>query len=266
MIRNAVLALEDGSVYRGHAFGAVRTVVGEAVFNTSMTGYQEILTDPSYSRQIVTMTVPQIGNYGVNEEDLESSGPKAYGFVVRELSPIVSNWRATTDLSSYLKKHGIPGIEGVDTRAITKRLRSAGVMKACISTEAITDEEAVKRAREWKGFEGVDFVKEVTCAKAHAFKESDAVCAPFAVPGTHLNRVKKDRKVYKLAAYDFGAKTSIFKKLQHSGFEVHIFPATTPAKELLAISPDAVFLSKRPRRSRRPRLRAQECERADRHG
>ncbi len=246
MTRHAVLALEDGSVFRGRAFGAVKTVVGEAVFNTSMTGYQEILTDPSYSGQIVTMTATQIGNYGVNEEDIESTGPKAYGFVVRELSPIVSNWRATTDLSTYLEKHGIPGIEGVDTRAITKKLRSAGVMKACISTENITDEEAVKRAREWKGFEGVDFVKEVTCGKAHAFKVADVDAAPFAVPGTHLNRFKQDRKVYKLAAYDFGAKTSIFKKLQHTGFEVHVFPATAPAAELIAIQPDAFFLSNGP--------------------
>jgi len=246
MTRNAVLALEDGSVYRGRAFGAVKTVVGESVFNTSMTGYQEILTDPSYSGQIVTMTATQIGNYGVNEEDIESSGPKAWGFVVRELSPIVSNWRATTDLSTYLKKHGIPGIEGVDTRAITKKLRSSGVMKACLSTEDITDEEAVKRAREWKGFAGVDFVKEVTCKKSSEFKDTDENCAPFAVPGTHLNRFKKDRKVYKLAAYDFGAKTSIFKKLRHVGFDVHVFPATAPAKDLLAIAPDAVFLSNGP--------------------
>ena len=128
MAHTAILALEDGTVFRGRAFGATKTVVGESVFNTSMSGYQEILTDPSYFGQIVTMTAPMIGNYGVNEDDMESSGPKAAGFVVRELSPLVSNWRATTDLGSWLAKHGIPGIEGIDTRTLTKKLRVAGVM------------------------------------------------------------------------------------------------------------------------------------------
>ena len=149
MNRPAVLALEDGTILRGRAFGASATLCGEVVFNTSMTGYQEILTDPSYFGQIVTMTTPQIGNYGVNEDDFESARPHVAGFVVRDLSPIVSNWRATTDLSSWLAKYGIPGIEGVDTRSLTKKLRSAGVMKACLSTEGISDEEALKRARAW---------------------------------------------------------------------------------------------------------------------
>ncbi|MEY3852974.1 MAG: hypothetical protein RI910_1954, partial [Verrucomicrobiota bacterium] len=139
MNRPAVLALEDGTILRGRAFGASATLCGEVVFNTSMTGYQEILTDPSYFGQIVTMTTPQIGNYGVNEDDFESARPHVAGFVVRDLSPIVSNWRATTDLSTWLAKYGIPGIDGVDTRSLTKKLRSAGVMKACLSTEGITD-------------------------------------------------------------------------------------------------------------------------------
>ena len=145
--RNAVLALEDGSLFRGFAFGAKTTVTGEAVFNTGMTGYQETLTDPSYFGQIVTMTTPQIGNYGVNLDDEESDGPKVAGFVVRDLSPVVSNWRATGNLSEYLEKHGIPGIEGIDTRAVTKKLRVHGALKACLSTEELSDEEALGRAK-----------------------------------------------------------------------------------------------------------------------
>ena len=163
-IRNAVLALEDGSIFRGFSFGASTTVVGEAVFNTGMTGYQETLTAPSYFGQIVTMTAPQIGNYGINHEDEESDGPKVAGFVGRELSPVVSNWRANESLDGYLKKHSIPGIEGVDTRAITKRIRVHGALKACLSTEGLSDEQAMERAKQWTGIEGQDFVKEVTCA------------------------------------------------------------------------------------------------------
>jgi len=246
MAHTAILALEDGTVYRGRAFGAAKTVVGEAVFNTSMSGYQEILTDPSYFGQIVTMTAPMIGNYGVNEEDLESDGPKAAGFVVRELSPIVSSWRATTDLGSWLAKAGIPGIEGVDTRALTKKLRVVGVMKACLSTEDITDAEAVRRAKEWKGLVGVDFVKEVTCKAPYRLAEKRADDGLFTVPGTTLYKAKTGRTVYKVAAYDFGAKTSIFRRLRHAGFDVHVFPATTPAADVRKIKPDAVFLSNGP--------------------
>jgi len=246
MAHTAILALEDGTVYRGKAFGAAKTVVGEAVFNTSMSGYQEILTDPSYFGQIVTMTAPMIGNYGVNEEDLESDGPKAAGFVVRELSPVVSSWRATTDLGSWLAKAGIPGIEGVDTRALTKKLRVVGVMKACLSTEDITDAEAVRRAKEWKGLVGVDFVKEVTCKAPYRLAEKRADDGLFTVPGTTLYKAKAGRTVYKVAAYDYGAKTSIFRRLRHAGFDVHVFPATTPAAEVRKIKPDAVFLSNGP--------------------
>jgi carbamoyl-phosphate synthase small subunit len=246
MAHSAILALEDGSVFRGRAFGARKTVVGEAVFNTSMSGYQEILTDPSYFGQIVAMTAPQIGNYGVNEEDLESDGPKAAGFVVRELSPVVSNWRATSDLGSWLAKHGIPGIEGIDTRALTKKLRVRGVMKACLSTEGLSDEEAVRRAKEWPGLVGVDFVKEVTCKAPYRLDEKRPDDGLFTVPGTTLYKSKAGRRVYKVAAFDFGAKTSIFRRLRHAGFDVHVFPATTPAAEIRKIKPDAVFLSNGP--------------------
>ena len=172
--RNAVLALEDGSVFRGFAFGAECTVVGEGVFNTGMTGYQETLTDPSYFGQIVTMTSPQIGNYGTNLNDEESKGPKVAGFVVRDLSPVTSNWRSTDSLSDYLQKNGIPGIEGVDTRAITKKLRTAGSLKSCLSTEGISDEEAVKRAQQSESIVGQDYVKEVTCSESFVF-DADGV-------------------------------------------------------------------------------------------
>ena len=246
MTRHAVLALEDGTILRGRAFGATATLCGEAVFNTSLTGYQEILTDPSYFGQIVTMTAPQIGNYGVNEEDLESARPHVAGFVVRELSPIVSNWRATTDLSTWLAKYGIPGIEGVDTRSLTKKLRSAGVMKACLSTEGIGDEEALKRARAWTGTVGADFVKDVTCKAPYHFNATAGDCEAFTVPGTHLNKPKARARKYRIAAYDFGAKTSIFRRLVASGFDVHVFPARTPASEIRAFNPDGVFLSNGP--------------------
>ena len=246
MTRHAVLALEDGTILRGRAFGAEATLCGEVVFNTSMTGYQEILTDPSYFGQIVTMTAPQIGNYGVNEEDLESARPHVAGFVVRELSPIVSNWRATTDLSTWLKKYGIPGIEGLDTRSLTKKLRSAGVMKACLSTEGLSDEEALKRARAWTGTVGADFVKEVTCEAAYNYNATAGDCAAFTVTGTNLNKPKNRPVRYRIAAYDFGAKTSIFRRLVASGFDVQVFPATTPASVIRAYNPDGVFLSNGP--------------------
>src|SRR5438876_2578970 len=158
----AILALEDGTVYHGEAFGARATACGEVCFNTSMTGYQEILTDPSYKGQIVAMTYPLIGNYGVNGQDVESWRPHLAGFVVRELSPVVSSWRADFALAEYLEKYAIPGLEGVDTRALTKRLRVRGALKSVISTEEISAGEATERARAWQGLLGVDYVKEVT--------------------------------------------------------------------------------------------------------
>src|ERR1051325_4598715 len=147
----AILALEDGSVYHGTGFGARATACGEVCFNTSMTGYQEILTDPSYKGQIVTMTYPFIGNYGVNNQDVESWRPHVAGFVIRELSPVVSNWRADFSLAEFLEKNGIPGIQGLDTRALTKKLRVRGALKGFISTEKISDEEAVAQAQAWEG-------------------------------------------------------------------------------------------------------------------
>jgi len=244
--RSGVLALEDGSVFRGVAYGAEKTVVGEAVFNTSMTGYQEILTDPSYYGQIITMTAPMIGNYGVNRQDNEANKPMCSGFVVRELSPIASNWRSTNTLDDYLKEYGIPGLEGVDTRAITKKLRVSGAMKACLSTEDISDEEAVRRAKEWVGIVGADYVKEVTCSEKFIYAPDESEEWPYNPVGSDIRAKKIDKKVYRIAALDFGAKKSIFRELAYNGFEVHVFPATASVEEIEAIDPQGVFLSNGP--------------------
>jgi carbamoyl-phosphate synthase small subunit len=247
-IRTGLIAFEDGTVFRGRAFGAVATNVGEACFNTSMTGYQEILTDPSYFSQIVTMTAVQIGNYGICPDDLESDGPKVKGFVVRELSPVASNWRSNISIQDYLEEAGVPGIEGVDTRAITKKLRVSGALKACITTEEITEEEAIKRAKEFGGLIGVDFVKEVTAKESYRWDPEMKESTPFTVVGTdlRLNDDKNEKPRFKVAALDFGGKLSIYRKLQHHGFDVHVFPAITTAAEIKAFKPDAVFLSNGP--------------------
>jgi len=241
-----IIAFEDGTVFRGRAFGAEATNVGEACFNTSMTGYQEILTDPSYFSQIVTMTAVQIGNYGINAEDVESDGPKVKGFIVREVSPVTSNWRSNQSVQDYLAEAGIPGVEGVDTRAITKKLRETGALNACISTEGLTDEEAIAKAKSFGGLVGVDFVKEVTAKEAYAWDPEMKESTPFTVVGTDLQGEQAEKKRYKVAALDFGAKYSIYRKLQHHGFDVHVFPATTSASEIKDFGPDGVFLSNGP--------------------
>lgn len=243
----AVLALEDGSVFVGKAFGARRTVVGEAVFNTSMTGYQEILTDPSYFGQIITMTTPQIGNYGICPEDVESDRPKAFGFVVRELSPIASNWRSRQTLGDYLAENGIPGISGVDTRAITKRLRVHGALKACLSTEDITREEAVKRARAWSGLVGVDYVKEVTTEAIYRFEPGPDV-VPFTVPGTQLATYPSRAERLPIVCFDMGVKTNILRKLVRHGFDVTVVPADTSAEVIRQLDPKprGIFISNGP--------------------
>ncbi|MGZ4972474.1 MAG: carbamoyl-phosphate synthase domain-containing protein, partial [Limisphaerales bacterium] len=182
MNRPAVIALEDGSVFRGTAFGASAEACGEVCFNTSMTGYQEILTDPSYKGQIVAMTYPLIGNYGVNTQDVESWQPHVAGFIVRELSPIVSNWRADMSLPTYLEKNGIPGIQGIDTRALTKKLRVRGALNGFITTKEISDAEAIDRAKNWPGLVGVDYVKEVTHKTPFLWDEKDEQSGDFKLP------------------------------------------------------------------------------------
>ena len=244
----AVLALEDGSIFRGRAFGADATVAGECVFNTSMTGYQEILTDPSYFGQIVTMTAVQIGNYGVNDEDTEANAPKCTGFVVRELSPVVSNWRSRLSVDAYLKQYGIPGISELDTRALTKKLRVDGAMKCCLSTLPLSDADAVQRARAGRDMAGSDYVRDVTCRDPYIWRADDPAnhnAAYFPV-GTTMNAPGIPEKKFRVAAFDYGAKHSIFRKLVLHGFEVQVFPATATAEQVREQKPDAVFLSNGP--------------------
>src|SRR5271169_1157786 len=208
----AILALEDGSIFHGQGFGARASACGEVCFNTSMTGYQEILTDPSYKGQIVAMTYPLIGNYGVNRQDVESWRPHVAGFVVRELSPVVSNWRADSSLAEYLEQNGLPGIQGVDTRALTRKLRVRGALNGFISTEAVPDSEAVLRAKSWPGLVGVDYVKEVTHKEPFLWDEKDEQSANFNLvqgPGTADARNVRDplpAADIPIVAYDFGMK------------------------------------------------------------
>jgi carbamoyl-phosphate synthase small subunit len=249
---NAVLALEDGSVFRGRGFGARAEVCGEVCFNTSMTGYQEILTDPSYKGQIVTMTYPQIGNYGVNLQDVESWRPHVAGFVIRELSPVVSSWRADFSLPEYLEKYGLPGIEGIDTRALTKKLRVRGAMNGYLSTQDVTDAEAVRRAKEWPGLAGVDYVREVTHQEPFAWDAKDEQSAAFKLMrGSGPADARQVREELRAAdipivAYDFGMKYNILRRLRQRGFKVQVVPARTPAKEALQYKPAGIFLSNGP--------------------
>jgi carbamoyl-phosphate synthase small subunit len=248
----AILALEDGSVFHGEGFGARATACGEVCFNTSMTGYQEILTDPSYKGQIVAMTYPLIGNYGINLQDMESWRPHVAGFVIRELSPVVSNWRADFSLADYLEKNGIPGIQGIDTRALTKKLRVRGALNGFISTEGTSEEEAIARAKNWQGLVGVDYVKEVTHKEAFLWDAKDEQSASFNLtrgPGKSEPRNVRDPLPpadIPIVAYDFGMKYNILRRLRQQGFKVQVVPATTPAEEALKYKPAGIFLSNGP--------------------
>jgi len=236
----AILALEDGRVFRGRAFGARHEKAGEVVFNTSMTGYQEILTDPSYRGQIIVMTYPEIGNYGINEEDSESSAPQVSGMVVRELSSFPSNWRATQNLHLYLHTHGIPGICEVDTRAITRHIRSAGVMRGILSHTAHDLESLVTRARKARKPGDADLVEEVTGSRPASWT--------LTRPGRwkSLTADRMDLQPLRCVAFDFGAKDNILRLLRESGFDLTVVPASFPAEEVFALDPDCVFLSNGP--------------------
>ena len=254
-LMRAVLALEDGRFFIGESFGATGTKVGEACFNTSMSGYQEVLTDPSYRGQIVAMTVPQVGNYGVNPLDDESTAVHVRGFVIEELSPVVSNWRATGGLDEYLKKWGVPGIQGIDTRALTKHLRTRGAMQACISSE-LTPEEAVARAKSAPPMAGSDFVKEVTPTAAFDWDPDSTQSHEWTLVKGHGSKVevREGNEVFKklpavrhrIVAYDFGMKRNILRRLRQEGFAVRVVPADFPAEDVLAMKADGVFLSNGP--------------------
>lgn len=235
----ALLALEDGTVFRGFAFGAQgEGGTGELVFNTAITGYQEVLTDPSYRGQIVLMTAPEIGNVGVNPEDFESDRPWAAGFVVRDLSPRVSNWRASESLGALMAKHGVAGITGIDTRAVTRRIRIGGAQRAVITRNVDDPGAAVARARKHPSLEGRDLVKEVTAKKAYEWLEG-----PWQPPGA---RRTLPEPRFHVVAYDFGIKRGILRGLRENGCRVTVVPGTTPAKEALGFKPDGLFLSNGP--------------------
>jgi carbamoyl-phosphate synthase small subunit len=228
----AILALEDGTVFEGRSFGRAGEVTGEVVFNTAMTGYQEVLTDPSYAGQIVTMTYPHIGNYGVNREDVESGRPQVSGFIVREASTMASSWRASGELHRYLDEHGIVGLSEIDTRALTRHLRTHGAKRGIISTVSAGGAGLVERARASRSMIGLDLAREVTCAEPRQFASSGGF-AP-------------DKRPFRVVAYDFGMKQNIVRSLAAAGCEVTVVPATTTAAEALAFSPDGIFLSNGP--------------------
>ncbi|MFL6538535.1 MAG: glutamine-hydrolyzing carbamoyl-phosphate synthase small subunit [Chthoniobacterales bacterium] len=245
----AILALEDGRVFEGESFGATGTRVGEICFNTSMTGYQEVLTDPSYRGQIVAMTYPLIGNYGTNSLDQESGEPHVRGFVIEELSEIPSNWRSEMSLDDYLKRWNIPGVQGIDTRALTRHLRTLGAMKACLTTEEISSDEAVQHAVKGEGVIGMDYVREVTPGAPYEWDPDDQLSAEWAVASGTLAEVVRHPlppKRRHIVAYDYGMKQNILRRLRQNGFAVTVVPATTSSADVLAMNPDGVFLSNGP--------------------
>jgi carbamoyl-phosphate synthase small subunit len=251
----AILALADGTYYIGRGFGAEGEAVGEVVFNTSMTGYQEILTDPSYEGQLVAMTYPEIGNVGVNPEDVESQKPFVKGFIVKEYCAKPSNWRATRTLGDYMREHGIVGIEDIDTRALVRRLRDQGSQDAIISTRSDNPEELIAKAKASPGLVGRDLVKEVSCGEAYDWSEGrwelgEGYRKRKEPEQSQKNRKTKnptlDRPGYFVVAYDFGIKRNILRGLAESGCRVKVVPASTPAEEVLALNPDGIFLSNGP--------------------
>ena len=208
-----------------------------------MLGYQELLTDPSNYKNILNMTFVEVGCYGINDDDLESDSIKAAGLVVAQECEVPSNWRCTKTLPQFLEENGTPAISGVDTRAITKKLREKGAMKACLSTENISDEEAVKLAKQWEGIEGVDSVKDVACKQSYYIDETKMDIKPFELGGVHIDSKPRKTPLVKCAVIDFGATRSLLKSLAFNGFDVSVFPATTTVAEIEAISPKCVFLT-----------------------
>jgi carbamoyl-phosphate synthase small subunit len=246
---HALLALEDGRIFKGESFGAQGTGVGEVCFNTSMTGYQEVLTDPSYRGQIVAMTYPLIGNYGTNALDQESREPHVRGFVIEELSEIPSSWRSETSLGDYLRRWKIPGVQGIDTRALTRHLRERGAMKACLTTAALSEKEAVEQARTGQGVIGMDYVREVSTLAPYQWDPDDRLSAKWSVASGNADEVTRQHLPpvrHRVVAYDYGIKENILRRLRQNGFSITVVPAATAADAVLALDPDGVFLSNGP--------------------
>jgi len=240
-MKQAQLALEDGTVFWGKPFGARGETFGEVVFNTNLTGYQEVLTDPSYKGQIVTMTYPLIGNYGINDADLESRRPQVEGFIVKEGSRRASNWRAQYSLEEWLQGHGVVGIQGIDTRALTRHLRSRGAMRGAISSTDLASDSLIARVQASPGLIGRDLVCKVTCATPYTWTDGE-----WRWPEGYAKAVVAPNERFRVVAYDFGMKRNILRKLVYSGCDVTVVPAYTPATEALKSDPDGIFLSNGP--------------------
>ncbi|HEY2989640.1 MAG TPA: glutamine-hydrolyzing carbamoyl-phosphate synthase small subunit [Candidatus Binatia bacterium] len=250
----AILALADGKFYVGRSFGADGEAAGEVVFNTSMTGYQEILTDPSYEGQMVAMTYPEIGNVGVNPEDVESRKPYVKGFIVKEYCALPSNWRATRPLDEYMKEHGIVGIEGIDTRSLVRHLRDQGSQEAVISTRSDNPDELIVQAKASPGLIGRDLVKEVSCGEAYDWSEGKwelgkgyrSRATDEQGKNRRFKKATFDHPRFFVVAYDYGIKHNILRGLAESGSKVKVVPASTSAEDVLALNPDGIFLSNGP--------------------
>ena len=240
-MKKVYLALADGKVFEGNHFGSEGEIDAEIVFNTSMSGYQEIITDPSYCGQMVLMTYPLIGNYGINPQDIESDRPHLSGFIIKELSGVSSNWRSRESLEDFLKKFGIIGIQGIDTRALTRHIREKGAQQAVLSTIPQEHKDLVRKAQNSPGLIGRDLVKEVTCQEPYDWKEGEWQI----LNGETSLRPKVDKK-YFVVAYDFGIKRNILRMFVEAGCRVRVVPASTPPQEVLALKPDGVFLSNGP--------------------
>ena len=237
----ALIALEDGTIFKGRSFTGHGEAVGEIVFNTSLSGYQEILTDPSYTGQIVTMTYPMIGNYGINPEDMESAAIHPMAFLIKEYNGYPSNYRSTMSLGDFLQEYSILGVEGFDTRALVKHIRSQGAMKCIVSTEDPDHSSLIQRARNWSGLVGQDMVKRVTCDEPYGWADNKPV------PGINFTTAQQNiANPYRVVAFDFGIKFNQLRLLTEKGCQVQVIPATTDAETVLAMNPDGIFLSNGP--------------------
>jgi len=237
----ALIALEDGTFFEGWSFTGPGEAVGEIVFNTSLSGYQEILTDPSYTGQIVTMTYPMIGNYGANPEDMESTAIHPMAFLIKEYSRYPSNHRSTMSLAAFLQEYSILGVEGFDTRSLVRHIRSKGAMKGIVSTEDLDCDSLVQRARDWTGLIGQNMVERVTCKEPYGWADNKPV------PGSDFTTVQQDiSNPFKVIAFDFGIKFNQLRLLTEKGCQVQVVPATTDAETVLAMNPDGIFLSNGP--------------------